>query len=79
MTGSTVIPIPAALLWPLTALVAVCAVVIYRRAQKYPDLGPFVASINTVLYPLRWLRIFPFVDGNKLCIERLMQEAMQVR
>lgn len=45
--------------------------------QKYPDLGVVVAAINTVLYPLRWFKIFPFTNGNVLKIETLMQEVMR--
>ena len=45
--------------------------------QAYPDLGVIVATINTVLYPLRFLRIFPFKDGLSLKMETLMQEAMK--
>ena len=77
--SSNLIPIPGFILWPLTAVVGICTVTIYRRVQKYPDLGAVVATINTILYPLRWFKLFPFVDGNTLDIEKLMQEAMQVR
>jgi hypothetical protein len=42
--------------------------------QKYPDLGVVVAGINTVLYPLRWLGLFPFLAGTTLDLEALMAE-----
>lgn len=71
--------VSTAVLLPLAALVAACAVTVYRRAQKYPDLGVVVAAINTALYPLRWLRVFPFRDGNVVKIQTLMKEAMAVR
>lgn len=51
-------------------------VTVVRRTKKYPDLGLYVAIVNTVLLPMRLFSLGPFKYGDRLDFNGAMKEAM---
>ena len=51
-------------------------VTVVRRTKKYPDLGLYVAIVNTVLLPMRLFHLGPFKYGDRLNYSGAMKEAM---
>lgn len=61
----------------LLSALLVFACIVYQHMRKYPDLGFYVAVINTVLVPFRIFRLGIFRDGDKVNLDVAMKIAMK--